>query len=175
MAYTHKHFLYKILIPISRQGLLVTSASFSPLSYGEESSHRRGDLGPCGMQRCLGSGLSQQEVPCSSCPLNPQEPTTSPKMFKMKKKRQYSWFCKRYELSKMPSFSYHLKIFGYILAFEYKIDNIGLYQGVPHSQKTFHLWFETFLMDHLFGGCCSSGTSRLGPCSWGCWWQRNHP
>lgn len=74
MAYTHKHFLYKILIPISRQGLLVTSASFSPLSYGEESSHRRGDLRPCGMQRCLGSGLSQQEVPCSPCPLDPQEP-----------------------------------------------------------------------------------------------------
>lgn len=39
----------------------------------------------------------------------------------------------------MPIFSYHLKIFCYILAFEYKIDIIGLYQGVPHSQKAFHL------------------------------------
>lgn len=37
--YTQAFLYIKYLIPISRQGLLVTLASFSPLSYGEESSH----------------------------------------------------------------------------------------------------------------------------------------
>lgn len=34
--YTQAFLYIKYLIPISRQGLLVTLASFSPLSYGEE-------------------------------------------------------------------------------------------------------------------------------------------
>lgn len=68
--YTQAFLYIKYLIPISRQGLLVTLASFILFLMGRRFSSR-GDLGLYGMQRYLGSALSHQEgsaLPAYSTP-----------------------------------------------------------------------------------------------------------
>lgn len=94
---------------------------------------------PCG---CLESGQSEQGVLCSF--LSTWHPGAQNITNNVQNKEDNLADSIDEANRKMLIFSYYLKIFCCILAYEYKIDNIGIYQSVLHSQKAFHLWFEKF-------------------------------
>lgn len=142
----------------------------------EETSCAQGRLSRYGRQRYPGSGpsaLGALWFPFLFIPRIPHHP----QQYWKEKKRQFSWFYKRGELSRMSILSY-LKILYHVLALSTKLV-IQSCIKVSHSQKAFHLWFEksdTLSWLHAWGeGYCSFWNKRLRALALGLWMTKESP